>query len=65
MNERILLDEITSHMDAWTREVFQLRSLGFEFDEIAVAKKSNSHALRTRFNRKIKQLLKDLRLSRE
>jgi hypothetical protein len=40
LDDQILIEEVMAHMDSWTRTVFELRVLGFEFEEIARLLKS-------------------------
>src|SRR5215831_15289931 len=35
LNDHILIEEVMAEMDSWTRTVFQLRVLGYQFEEIA------------------------------
>jgi hypothetical protein len=56
LNNRILIEEAMAWMDAWTRTVFELRVLGYEFEEIARLLKSRPNLLRSKFHKEIKKL---------
>ncbi len=56
LEQRILLQQIIKHMDAWTRRVFECLTLGFSYDEIAAELGGNGHAIRVKYDRQIKAL---------
>lgn len=61
LNDHILIEEVMAQMDSWTRTVFELRVLGFEFEEIAQLLKSRPNLLRSKFHKEIKKLSRRLR----
>jgi DNA-directed RNA polymerase specialized sigma24 family protein len=60
LDHQILLQQLMRRMDPWTRRVFQLRALGFTFEEIGPALGLNSHITRTRFSKRLKRLAAQL-----
>jgi DNA-directed RNA polymerase specialized sigma24 family protein len=56
LNDHILIVEVMAHMDSWTRTVFELRVLGYEFDDIGKMLKMRSNLLRSKFHKEIKKL---------
>jgi DNA-directed RNA polymerase specialized sigma24 family protein len=61
LNDHILIEEVMAQMDSWTRMVFELRVLGFEFEEIAKMLKSRPNPLRSKFHKEIKKLSRRIR----
>ncbi len=61
LNDQILIQEVMTQMDSWTRTVFELRVLGYQFEDIAQMLKLRPNLLRSRFNKKIKKLCRQLR----
>ncbi|HKE04201.1 MAG TPA: hypothetical protein VKE91_09080 [Blastocatellia bacterium] len=61
LNEQILIQEVMAQMDSWTRTVFELRVLGYQFEDIAHMLKLRPNLLRSKFNKKIKKLCRQLR----
>lgn len=62
LNNRILIEEAMAWMNAWTRTVFELRVLGYEFEDIARLLNSRPNLLRSKFHKEMKKLSR--RLSR-
>jgi DNA-directed RNA polymerase specialized sigma24 family protein len=60
LNDQILIEEVMAQMDSWTRKVFQLRVIGYQFEEIAQMLKSRPNLLRSKFNKEIKKLSRRL-----
>lgn len=60
LEQRILLQQIIKHMDAWTRRVFEYLTLGFSYDEIAAELGGNGHAIRVKYDRQLKALAQRL-----
>ena len=58
VERRILLDEIVSSMDEWTRSVFEWLTLDYTFDEIARHLRMNPKVLRNKYNRHLNALIK-------
>ncbi len=61
LDNQILIEEVMAQMDQWTRTVFELRVLGFEFEEIAQTLKMRPNLLRSKFHKEIKKLSRRLR----
>jgi DNA-directed RNA polymerase specialized sigma24 family protein len=61
LNDQILLQEVMAQMDSWTRTVFELRVLGYQFEDIAQMLKSRPNLLRSKFNKKINKLRRRFR----
>ena len=61
LNDQILIEEVMAQMDPWTRRVFELRVLGYQFDDIAHMLKMRPHLLRSKFHKEIKKLSHRLR----
>lgn len=60
VDRKILIQQIIRRMDEWMREVFELLTLGHSFEEIGKLRGQNAHALRTKFNRHLKRLTKQI-----
>jgi DNA-directed RNA polymerase specialized sigma24 family protein len=60
VERRLLLDELVNAMDEWTRGVFELLALDYNFDEIAGHLRVNVKVLRNRYNRRINALMKQI-----
>src|SRR5262245_57731591 len=56
LNDQILIEEVMAQMDSWTRTVFELRVLGYQFEDIAQMLKMRPHLLRSKFHKEIKKL---------
>jgi DNA-directed RNA polymerase specialized sigma24 family protein len=56
----ILLEQIISLMDEWTREVFELRVLGHGFEFIAGVVGMRSNHVRSLFHKRMQQLMKQV-----
>lgn len=52
----ILIEEIESEMDKWTKDVFRYRMLGYNFKEIALHYDMAENHVRTKFGRELKKL---------
>src|SRR5262245_5718690 len=53
--DQILIEEVMAQMDSWTRKVFELRVLGYQFDDIAQMFKMRPDLLRSKFHNEIKK----------
>lgn len=60
IEEHILLQELCARMDDWTREVFELRVLGYSFEEMSPALGTSGHVIRSKFHKKLQKLVRDL-----
>jgi DNA-directed RNA polymerase specialized sigma24 family protein len=60
LNDRILIEEVMAQMDSWTRTVFELRVLGYQFEDIAQMLKIRPNLLRSKFHKEIKKLSRQL-----
>lgn len=60
VDRKILVQQIMQQMDDWMREVFELLMLGHSFEEIGKLREQNAHALRTKFNKHLKRLMKQI-----
>ena len=56
INDQILIEEVMAQMDSWTRTVFELRVLGYQFEDIAQMYKMRPNLLRSKFHKEIKKL---------
>jgi DNA-directed RNA polymerase specialized sigma24 family protein len=56
LNDQILIEELMARMDSWTRKVFELRVLGYQYDDIGQMLEMRPHHLRSKFNKEIKKL---------
>ena len=61
LDRKILVQQIIQRMEGWMREVFELLALGYSFEEIGKIRNQNGHALRTKFNRHLRELAKKIR----
>jgi DNA-directed RNA polymerase specialized sigma24 family protein len=59
--DQILIEEVMAQMDSWTRKVFELRVLGYQFEDIAQMFKMRPDLLRSKFHKEIKKLSHRLR----
>lgn len=58
LDEKILIQQLMSRMDAPTREVFELLTLGYTFEEIAEKAGRSANVLRATYSRQIKRLVR-------
>ena len=56
LDRHILVAELVSRMDPWTRNVFEALVLGYTFDEIGHALGSNPHVVRNRFRLSLRRV---------
>jgi DNA-directed RNA polymerase specialized sigma24 family protein len=61
LDDQILIEEVMAQMDSWTRRVFELRVLGYQFEDIAHMLNTSPHLLRSKFHKEIKKLSRRLR----
>ena len=61
LDDQILIEEVMAQMDSWTRRVFELRVLGYQFEDIAQMLNMRPHLLRSKFHKEIKKLSRRLR----
>lgn len=61
LHRKILVEQLMLAMDPWTREVFELRVLGYDFDEIGRGRRMLGASVRNRFNKSIKELIRRFR----
>jgi DNA-directed RNA polymerase specialized sigma24 family protein len=61
LNDQILIEEVMAQMDSWTRTVFELRVLGYQFEEIAQILKMRPNLLRSKFHKGIQKLSRRIR----
>jgi hypothetical protein len=57
---QILLTEITAQMDSWTKQVFQLRALGYEYRDLVPKFGTAENIIRSKLSKKISSLAKKL-----
>jgi DNA-directed RNA polymerase specialized sigma24 family protein len=60
LNDQILIEEVMAQMDSWTRTVFELRVLGYQFEDIAQMLRMRPNLLRSKFHKEIKKLSRRL-----
>ena len=60
LNRKILLQEVMRRMNAFTRDIFELLVVGYDFSEIGEKKKKNPRALKRRFDRQIVRLMNEI-----
>jgi hypothetical protein len=60
LHDQILIEELMAYMDSWTRAVFELRVLGYQFEDIAQMFKMRPNLLRSKFHKEIKKLSRKL-----
>jgi DNA-directed RNA polymerase specialized sigma24 family protein len=56
LNDQILIEELMAHMDSWTRKVFELRVLGYQFEDIGQMLDMRPNLLRSKFHKEVKKL---------
>jgi hypothetical protein len=57
VERRILIQQLMSRMDEWTREIFELLIVGYSFEMIGQLKNKKSNVLRSKFNKQLKRLI--------
>jgi len=60
VDRKILIQQIRRRMDDWMREVFEFMILGHTFEEIGNIRNQNAHSLRTKYNKHLKRLTKQI-----
>ncbi len=60
-DEEILIQEVRRRMDEWTRLVFELRVIGYDYEEIAQMLGTRANRVRSKFDKQIKKLAKHLK----
>ncbi|HEU0173675.1 MAG TPA: hypothetical protein VFV58_05385 [Blastocatellia bacterium] len=60
LHDQILIEEVMAQMDSWTRTVFELRVIGYQFEDIAQMLKMRPNLLRSKFHKEIKKLSRRL-----
>lgn len=60
IERHILVQQLMRRMDGWTREVFELLTLGYSFEMIARLKNKKSNVIRSKFNKQLKRLMADI-----
>jgi DNA-directed RNA polymerase specialized sigma24 family protein len=63
VERRILLNELVTAMDEWTRGVFQWLTLDYSFEEIGQHLGINAKVVRNKYNRHLAMLLKQVGVS--
>lgn len=56
LDKKILIEELMLRMDHWTRKVFELRVLGFSYEEIGKEEEMLAASVRNKFNERVKRL---------
>jgi len=64
IDQKILISQIASRLDSWTKAVFEYRILGYKFKEIGKFLGKNGHAVENTFNKRLKQLRKQIESER-
>jgi AraC-like DNA-binding protein len=62
VERRILLNELVEAMDEWTRNIFEWLTLDYTFDDIARRLGMNSRVVRTKYNRHLDRLMKQIKV---
>jgi DNA-directed RNA polymerase specialized sigma24 family protein len=60
LNQKILVNELRRKMDSWMREVFELRVLGYDYEELAPKYGSAGNVIRSKFSKKLAQLAQEI-----
>jgi DNA-directed RNA polymerase specialized sigma24 family protein len=60
IDRKILIEQLIRHMDPWLRRVFEWRCLDIDFDQIAQALGEKTHAVRTKYSKKVSRLIKEI-----
>ena len=63
LNQKILLNELELRMDNWTREVFQMRKLGYGYKELVPQYGPAANAIRSKLSKNLRDLA--LRVQRD
>lgn len=60
LERKILIQQLMQRMDAWTREIFELLTLHYTFEEIGRMRGENGNKIRAMYSKKLKGLKKRL-----
>jgi DNA-directed RNA polymerase specialized sigma24 family protein len=60
LDQKILVQQIVKRMDEWMRKVFEELILDHTFEEIARKSNQNAHSLRTKYNKYLNKLMKQM-----
>jgi hypothetical protein len=60
INKKILINELRSKMDDWTREVFDLLCLGYSYEDLVPKFGSAANVVRSKFSKKTARLARDI-----
>ncbi len=60
VERRILLEELVSAMDPWTRNVFEWLTLDYTFNDIGLHLGLNPKVVRTKYHRRLARLMKQI-----
>jgi hypothetical protein len=60
LDRRILLEELCARMDKWTRNVFELRVLGYNFESIGESLGMGANHVRSEFSKRLARLRETL-----
>lgn len=58
LDQKILIEQLMSSTDVWTRDIFQRLLLGYSFEEIGRERGANGRSIGNKFNKRIKKLIK-------
>jgi hypothetical protein len=61
VDRKILLEQIVRHMDPWLRKVYEWRCLDLDFEQIAKSLGEKPHVVRSKYSKKLAQLIKQVR----
>lgn len=60
IDRKILLEQIVLHMDPWLRRVYEWRCLDLDFELIAKSLGEKTHVVRSKYSKKLAQLIKQI-----
>jgi hypothetical protein len=61
VDQKILLEQIVRRMDPWLRRVYEWRCLDYDFDLIAKSLDEQTNAVRSKYSKKLAQLIKQVK----
>ena len=60
LDNKILIEQLYSHMDEWMKRAFELRVLEYSFEDMEEEFKMKANVIRSKYNKKLKQLRRQI-----
>jgi hypothetical protein len=65
IDRKILLEQVVRYMDPWLRRVYEWRCLDLDFEVIAKSLGEKTHVVRSKYSKKLAQLIKQINQAME